>query len=424
MTAVSASRSEEAAAGTAPLADSRWMAVDSLRGLALLGVIIMNIGAMTMRFAGPEIASDAGPVGLTAMGLDLVFIQGKARACFALLFGFGVATLTARASLRGQNGPGAHVRRMAALFAIGVFNQVFLFWGDILVLYALLGLVAGLAINWPERRLLTLGLALVLLPPLVLGSVEAVVGHALSSPFHFDEAAQAARGLAAATGPSYADAIAFNATQAIERRMADPFGMLVYDLGILGLILIGMWVSRRGVFADIPAHRTLLRRVALWCLPIGIALSGLTATRLAGLHAEGVLRGAVTTAQIAFPVLAFGYLASLALVFSRRSGPLQRMILAPAGRMTLTNYLASGAIGGWVFYGYGLGLMSAMSLTMLALLPVALFIVLALASHVWLGRFPWGPAEWLWRSVASWKFMRRQRAATSGTQTHPIRKDA
>jgi uncharacterized protein len=415
MTAVTTSRTEDATVSPPLVTNHRWMAVDSLRGLALLGVIVMNIGAMAMRFGGLEIASDAGPVGLTAMGLDLVFIQGKARACFALLFGFGVATLMSRAG-DGENAGRAHVRRMAVLFGIGLFNQVFLFWGDILVLYALLGLVAGVAINWPKRRLLTVGLTLALLPPLALGSIEAVVGHPLSSPFGFDEAAQAARGLAAATGSSYADAIAFNATQAVERRLSDPFGMLVYDLGILGLILIGMWVARRGVFADIPAHRTLLRRVAIWCLPIGIVLSGLTATRLAGVHAEGVLRGAVTAAQIAFPVLAFGYLASLALVLSRRTGPLQRLILAPAGRMTLTNYLASGAIGGWVFYGYGLGLMSAMNLTMLALLPVALFIVLALASHLWLRRFRHGPAEWLWRSLASGKLPTPARtAAASGS---------
>lgn len=384
----------------ATTADGRWMPVDSLRGLALLGVIIMNIGALAMRFAGPEIASDAGPVGLTLMGLDLVFIQGKARACFALLFGFGIATLMARAA-EGQGARGAHVQRMGILFGIGLFNQIFLFWGDILVLYALLGLMAGAAFNWPRRRLLVAGLVLVLLPPVLLGSVEAIAGHALASPFRFDEAAQAARGLAAATGTSYADAIAFNATQAIERRLADPFGMLVYDLGILGLILIGMWVARSGVFADVAAHRTLLRRVAIWCLPIGIVLSGLTATRLAGVHAEGLLRGAVTAAQIAFPVLAFGYLASLALLFSRRSGPLQRLILAPAGRMTLTNYLVSGAIGSWAFYGYGLGLMSAMNLTTLALLPVCLFMVLAIASRAWLKRFQWGPVEWFWRSLAS-----------------------
>jgi uncharacterized protein len=156
-------------------------------------------------------------------------------------------------------------------------------------------------------------------------------------------------------------------------------------------------------------HRPLLRRVAAWCIPVGLVLSAVSASRLGGIKAEGWLYGLVTAAYIGLPILAFGYMAGLTLLFSRTAGRLQAA-LAPAGRMALTNYLASGAIGSWFFYGYGLGMMGAFGLLELNLFAFALFAGLALFSRWWLSAFRYGPVEWVWRclSEASWQPIVRQ----------------
>jgi uncharacterized protein len=103
----------------------------------------------------------------------------------------------------------------------------------------------------------------------------------------------------------------------------------------------------------LDAHRPWLRRLALVSIPVGLALSALHATLLMGIELEGWL-GVVTAASAGLPMLAIGYVAALALLFRSGFATLQAL-LAPAGRMALTNHLLSGAIGGWIMHGYGLG---------------------------------------------------------------------
>lgn len=374
----------------------RVHALDSIRALALFGVIVMNIGAMVMRFVGPEVLAAPSAVDLSLMALELAFVQGKARACFAFLFGFGFAILMIRAETKGEDFRRAHVRRMVVLFAFGLFNQAFFFWGDILCLYALLGLLLLAVRGWSDRAILAAGLLLIMLPPIAVGAVEAVTGASFPSLVAGDPAAG---GLAALMVGDYGEAVRFNLPQTALRYATDTGHMIVYALGVLGLFLTGMWAARKGLAFDPRPHRRLLRRIAWIAIPVGLVSSLVQASRLAGFEAHGALYGLVTAAYAGLAILAFGYLAALRLLFEGRLARLQAL-LAPAGRMTLTNYLLSGAIGGWIFYGYGLGALRAFSFTGLSLLALALFAILALFSHLWLSRFRLGPAEWLWRSLA------------------------
>jgi uncharacterized protein len=379
-------------------AQDRVALVDSLRALALFGVIVMNIGAMVMRFAGRDVMAAAGPADFVFMGLDLALVQGKARACFAFLFGLGFAILMTRTESKGADFRAFYSRRMLVLLACGLVNQAFLFWGDILCLYALLGLALLPLRAWSDRALLRAGLFLVAAPPLLIGLYEAIAGHPFPNLVDPDPAAEAARGLAALTGHDYGQAILFNLPQTAMRYATDTGHMLVYALGVLGLFLLGAWTARRGIAFDIAAHARLLQRTAWLCIPAGFAVSLVHASRLAGIEAEGAMHGVVTAAYVGLPVLAFGYMAALALLFARPARILQSL-LAPAGQMALTNYLLSGAIGSWIFYGYGLGALHAFSFAGLNLLAAALFLGLTLFSHAWLSRFRFGPAEWLWRSL-------------------------
>ena len=152
---------------------ARLPVIDSLRALALWGVITMNIMAMVMALDAAAVIEKAAPLDYAVAAFDLILIQGKARSVFAFLFGVGFGLLMSRT---GPGFVGFYLRRMSVLLTLGVINLVFLFWGDILILYALLGMVLILFRRWSDKAILWLGLTLILVPPLVAGIIEVVTG--------------------------------------------------------------------------------------------------------------------------------------------------------------------------------------------------------------------------------------------------------
>ena len=381
--------------------------IDSIRAIALLGVIVMNIGAMVMRFVGSEIMADATPVDLGAMLFDLALFQGKARSAFAFLFGVGFGILLQRAEREHTNFTAFYLRRMAALILFGLINQAFFFWGDILVLYGLLGMAMLPLRKLSDRSLLRSGLVLVLVPPLATGLIEALLGRPLGGLI---PPADSAPFFATLMTGSYAEVVAANLPQTVLRYAGDTAHMIVYASGVLGLFMLGAWSVRKNIPFDAQAHQSQLRRIALIGLPVGFVLGGVHASRLIGIQADGLFGAFVTAAYVGLPVMALGAISALALWFSTSASRLQRL-LAPAGRMALTNYLASGLLGGLVFYGYGLGLAREFSGAGINLLALALFVLLALFSHAWLTRFRFGPAEWLWRCMSDLRLHPFRRAA-------------
>ncbi len=387
--------------------EQRRPMIDSIRAIALLGVIVMNIGAMVMRFVGPEIMANAAPVDLGAMLLDLALFQGKARSAFAFLFGVGFGILLRRAEREQTNFTAFYLRRMGVLILFGLINQAFFFWGDILVLYGLLGLAMLPLRKLSDHLLLRLGLVLILVPPLLVGLLEAWLSHPLGGLIPPEDSAPFFSILM--TG-SYGEVVAANLPQTALRYAVDTAHMVVYASGVFGLFMLGAWCVRKNIPFDAQAHRKLLRQIALVGLPLGLSLSAVHATRLLGIPVHGPLGGAVTAAYVGLPVMALGAISALALWFETSAGFLQRS-LAPVGRMALTNYLASGLLGGLVFYGYGLGLARAFSGAGINLLALCLFLLLALFSHAWLARFRVGPAEWLWRCLSELRVQPFRRAA-------------
>ncbi len=391
---------EGRAAAMAPVAD-RIPVIDSLRAVALCGVILFNIVAMVAGFLSHELLAKASPVDLGFAAIDVLLIQGKARSCFALLFGVGFGILMERATSRGQNFTAFYLRRMAVLLAIGLCNLSFLFFGDILILYAIIGMVMLLFRGWSSRALLIGGLVLIVAPPVLQGILEAITGGPLPNlaglaPAQVDALMPAS--IHAYQGHSYTAYVEANWRYYLNMYRADTADALVYNASVLGLFLLGLWTARGGVLADIARWRPFLRKVAWWCLPIGLLLSVVQGSRRLGIPAHGVMHGVVTASYGALAFTAFGYIALLCLFLTRGGRPLQKA-LAPMGRMALTGYLASNAIGSFVFYGWGLGLMSGWSITGICLFGLAIFAGLCVFSAVWLRFFRFGPAEWIWRSL-------------------------
>ncbi len=388
--------------------------IDTLRAFALFGVIAMNIMAMVMAFIGAELIETAQPVDYAFATFDLVLLQGKARSTFALLFGVGFGILMARAAAKGAGFTGFYMRRMTALLALGIFNLLFLYWGDILIVYALLGMAMLLFRNWSDRALLTLGLTLIILPPLLLGVFEAVTGapapNLAGLSIEQAEGAMAASASVYRTGGYFA-VMAANLDYYLQHHLIDTAYVIVYDLGVLGLFLTGFWIARSGVLADVERWRPLLRRVMWVCLPLGLVLSVAHATRRMGVPMEGVGYAFVSAAYVGLPIMAFGYVAGLSLWLSR-GGRWVQPVLSPMGRMALTGYLASNLIGGGVLYGWGLGMIGKWNVAGINLFAIAVFAALCAFSALWLWGFRFGPVEWLWRSVSYGRIQPLRRPAT------------
>jgi len=389
--------------GPLPMAPAleRMHLIDSVRAFALAGVIVYNITAMVGGFLAEELLGDASALDLGAAAFILFAIQGKARACFALLFGVGFGILMERATAREQNFTAFYLRRMAVLLAIGLFNLSFLFWGDILILYALLGVALLPFRRMGNRRLLALGFGLILVPPLAQGLLELALGGALPnlaglSPAQVD--ALLPNSVGAYRENSFVGFVAANWRYYLDGWRAHTADQLVYAASVFGLFLIGLVVARNAVFADVERWRPLLRRTAAWCLPIGIVLSLVQGSRRLGVDLPGPLHALPTVAYAGLSILSFGYIALLCLWLTRRGRRLQPL-LAPAGRMALTGYLGSNAIGAATFYGWGLATMDRWSAAGLFMFGFAIFTGLCVAASIWLGHFRFGPAEWLWRSL-------------------------
>lgn len=391
---------------------NRLPVIDSLRALALFGVIAMNCTGMVMALVADEVMRSPSDADMAVGAADLVFFQGKARSTFAFLFGVGFGLLMQR------TGPGFvsfYMRRMLALVGFGLLNLI-IFWGDILILYGVLGMALILFRRWSDRAVLWLGLTLVILPPLVVGAMQSLAG----APLQGLSGETAGQGWMwfSAQAPIYRDGgflevASANIAYYLRHPMFDTAYVAIYDLGVLGLFLLGLWTARKGVFADVEAHRPLLRRVAWVGVPLGLVLSaGYAVPTLTQSHWTGWMAGLDRALYLGLPVMALGMAALMTLWLSRGGQWLDRA-LAPMGRMALTGYLASNVILAFIWYGWGLGLMGQIGMAGMGAISLAVFLGLWAFSAAWLAIFPMGPMESLWRRLSGRRNRLADQAASS-----------
>jgi uncharacterized protein len=369
--------------------------VDALRGAALAGVLLANLGPLSLY----ELLTDEQKRALPTAAFDRVatavlhlFVDGKAITVFSLLFGIGFALQLARAADDGAR-VRLFLRRIAILLAIGLVHAYFVWWGDILVWYAFVGALLVVVRRASDRVLLGAAGALALvIPPLVFPQVRAF----LAPPRQADVYAAA---MVAFTDGGFADLVRQNAALVDWSRRSN-WALLGF---VGGRFLLGYWAGRRGLLTDAPQHRVLLTRILWVSLALGIALSLLEASReivmarvplLAAGAGNLVLRMALRATTL---TLGIAYAVGFVLLFERARAVLR--LLAPFGRMALTNYLAQSVLGIALFYGLGLGIGPRFGVAGWLAAWVLLLVAQVWASHVWLARYRYGPMEWLWRSL-------------------------
>lgn len=383
-------------------AGERIAALDALRGLALLGILLSNVAS----FGGPLLELNDG-IDPALRGGDYaiaafvyVVVRDKAWTLFALLFGMGFATMLGRAQTAGRGFAAIYLRRSFGLLAIGLVHAWLIWAGDILVTYALcafalLALRGRSAETWLALggAVYAAGIGFMLLIAASLTLPGVAVGGARELA-----AAQAERAveIAAYAHGDYAAAIAQRVSFFFDATMSGWVVMLPLTLG---LFLIGAGLARSGLLADPGRHRERLRAMLGGGLTLGVALTAASvaldpAPAMAVFSARSVLAQALHIAA-GLP-LALAVVAAIALWL--RAGARWPLRFAAAGRMALSHYLAQSLIATWILYGHGLGQWGRWSYSELILAALVLFALQMAFSAWWLRRFRFGPVEWLWRA--------------------------
>ncbi len=396
----------------------RLSVLDVLRGVAILGILLGNMVVFSgYVFLSPaeRAALPLGDANSVAMFLVHVLVDGKFYSLFSLLFGFGFALQLRRAQAKGNDFAALYRRRLLALFLIGLLHAVFVWAGDILMLYAMLGLLLLPLRNVGDTTLLRAVAACLLLPTLVyLVMLAAGMGDPFAPP---DDPGAAAEGpdlfammLAGFHGDSWLDAWRSNLIQ-LAGRWVDLF-LSVRFPKVLAMFLLGVWLGRRGIGIDATRDGALLRRVVvlglLVGLPANIAMAWLIEQDV---YLPASLPGLaqVVAATIGIPLLALAYAAAIALAFHASRGKGLLSHFAAPGRMALSNYLMHSVVMTALFYGWGLGWYGTLGPALTSPLALVVFAVQIGLSAVWLARFKFGPVEWLWRCATyrRWVPLRR-----------------
>lgn len=391
----------------------RIVAMDAVRGFALLGILLMNIEGLVGPLFGSITGVDPALTGADKVADTLVYllVQGKFYTLFSLLFGMGFAVMLARSEAARRPFTALYLRRTFALLAIGLLHLLLVWSGDILVTYALVALVLLLFRDTPVGRLPVWGVALYLLPAVIM-----LLGGAMGSLARLDPAAAAdlGRGLdeqARAMGDTLAAQRAtYGGTDyraAMAQRWADFrlfLGFLpLTGLHVLGMFLLGMWFVRRGAIQRPAAMPRLYAWLRWGALPLGLVAMVLSWSMVPTVdfaRMDIVSGVASALASVASLLMCLGYLAWLVRGL-QAGGPVARVLgwLAPAGRMALTNYLAQSLACTAVFAGYGLGYFEQLPRAWQVPFAFVLFAAQVVASRAWLARFRYGPAEWVWRAL-------------------------
>ena len=394
---------------TAPVATGERMDVlDAVRGVAVLGIFVINIVALSgYAFLPPLDAPGSQYDGRTFFVLSWL-IEGKFYALFSFLFGVGFAVFVQRAAARGADPVRLFKRRLLALLLIGFVHAIFIWMGDILLTYAVIGFGLIPFLKKSDRTVLRWSVTMFLLPVVLYAAVVvgvSVVGSpGAAAPAEVPGAAAPAalppilqQAVDAFASGSYVDVVQGNVifTMAnVVRRL-----VLMFFPRVFGMFLLGLYVGRRGMFAELAAHRPLLVRTLIGGLLLGVPLAYIGATLEQGGMPAPDVRGLTETIvkSISIPALALAYAAGLCLLFETARGVMAAF--APVGRMALTNYLIHSVVGTAVFYGIGLGLFGKVSLTVTLAAAVGVYVVQMVLSRIWLSHAQFGPAEWLWRML-------------------------
>jgi uncharacterized protein len=404
-----------------PVAPSERIAeIDYVRGLALLGIFIMNLPTFTFSVWQMDTAAEfPGHLDRIVESMRDLFIQGKFNAMFSFLFGVGFTIQMERLTqARPDAATSIYLRRVAILFGLGLLHGCVFWAGDILHLYAAMGLLLLALRRVPVRWLVVLIAFSMVVPTISRLLHDHFENQALLQSFFANADADAAREVAIFQHGSVIDGV----QRTFETFQYSYFGFngthrfAVIFSEILTTMLIGLIAGRGRWFEKVSRYPEIVIRVNNWAFIIGAV--ALLLLHIASQHVNFRSPNGITyfygySSRISRVVVMIFYVTALLRLIQSTRWRLWLQPVANAGRMPLTNYLFQTFLGLLLFRPWGFGLYGRVGPAACLAIAVGLYLVVQLPlSTLWLRGYRFGPLEYLWRAATYgyWPTMRRSQA--------------
>ncbi|MED3982961.1 DUF418 domain-containing protein [Peribacillus simplex] len=377
-----------------PLQESkRIVSIDILRGLAILGIFLVNMPS----FHSPLLYIDgaerwSGGWDRILYRFSDIVAQASFYPLFAFLFGFGAIILAVRSEEKGISFPLLYIKRLSFLLILGCIHAFFIWHGDILINYAVFGFAFLFFYKMKGRNLILLGSVCYVLPFAILGSLFLIMGI-------FDREGMAITTDSAMMKQSLEVYQSGTFTEIMSQRALDwymvnnPFNAIILFLSIFPFFLIGAGVAKQGFLQKTTQYKRQLKAISIVSLLLGMSIKILpyvTVYHFGTIFVQDYLGG---------PLLTIFYITAIALLAEQAGASRLLHPLSYIGRMSMSNYLFQSMVCMAIFYSYGLGLYGSVSYTTGFVFLIALFCLQILLSLLWMGLFKYGPVEYIWRFV-------------------------
>lgn len=395
----------------------RHIILDALRGFALVGICLANFPEFSLYTFLDNSITEAMPtagIDRVVKYLQYIFIDGKFYSIFSILFGIGFSIILSNAQSNGRNGLSFFYRRMTVLFLFGLIHLIFLWAGDILILYAFVGFFLPLFRNMSNRKLLLLTVILLVFPVFIDACIS-LFNWQLSAPvIHATTYFHNRFGITPENFPiwlveknSYLDVLKFNVAGSFIRMQEFIEGNRIFK--VLGLFLFGLYIGRNKLYTNLCEKKDSLKKVCLYSFLIGFPITLLYAYSAMNGHLGSQVLHSILYNFSVFP-LSLAYISVFSLIYTNNENREFFRILSFPGRIALTNYIMQSVFGIIIFYGIGFGLGAKTGLIYVELIAFGVFITQVFYSWIWLNKFQFGPLEWCWRMLAYGKKMKLKKS--------------
>ncbi|MCL0063178.1 DUF418 domain-containing protein [Peptococcaceae bacterium] len=387
----------------------RIVELDVLRGFALFGLLLINILLFSSPLfywlqAGIKEPWD-GAIDKIVFIIIHTFVWTKFFVLFTVLFGIGFYIFMERAHKKRKRPSLLFFRRLIILLIIGLVHAFFIWFGDILVLYAIVGLLLPI---FYKRRPKTIIVCVIIL--LLLSLIPTLLGYlvwsALPQDFRLEimqEMIEESKLLAqnamyAYSQGSFSDIMAQRITDVLIAYEMYLYYGLFYTLA---MFLIGVYIAKKGILKDISGNISLIKKACVLSFIIGVLFS---ISKIFCFYAMSPLDidiyYVLYTLSCIIGDTALGLFYASAIVLLMQKKWREKLLpLADVGRMALTNYIMQSVICTTIFYSYGLALYGKVGPAVCMIIAVAVFIVQLIFSRWWLKKWQYGPLEWVWRRL-------------------------
>lgn len=413
---------ETPAGQSAPIAErERISTLDALRGFALLGILIMNMPSFNMPIYR-SVAPDQWTMwwDRAAQVVTDVLFAGKFNGMFSMLLAVGFTIQLQRLSERvPEKAVATYLRRLAWLFIFGLIHSC-LWGGDVLHMYAILGLFLLAFRNLSDRAIIGLVIFSLIYPV-----IEGVILLNITTPADTQRVVSFMKDLVASDYAAVESGSFWVAVQQSLRTWSatytSPMSWYVVPriyITLLTTALLGLLLGRRRFFQDVASYLPLVSRVQWWTLGAGVAMGAVYAFWSATVEQRQEPTVWRLFAGMCFRLSRLSLMAFYVCLIIRamHSDRWQRtlQLFVSMGRMPLTNYLMQTLIGMIIFAGWGLGYYGQVGPALGVAISLAIFFVIQVPlSRLWLSKFQMGPIEYLWR-VLTYGKLPSMRKATQG----------